>query len=549
MPTTTPNTPSKDITTKVSKPLETAADFPGWKWTMTLLLKTQGVMDVVDGTRGEPGDSATAAEKDEFEKLNCKALLLIAANVEPNQMAYIMPHQLAAHAWTELHRVYQQDNLAFQFYLRSKWESLRQEEGETVQDYAKKTRGLILELSAGQIQISAQEAILKMLRGVQLKYKQVATTLQYSGRELTIEMVEATLRAAELQEGDGDSDITPTKAFMAKGGKLGKGGARKETRECFFCNKLGHLKKDCYSFKRQQEKEKVSRSSPAQPKEQAHHVFHCSHKSRENEGDTVLKASHGNPATGRWFVDSGATRHLCSQAELLKDLKGEADVKRIFIGDGSSLDVLGSGSINLHMGTGEQRTLVEIKDVLYVPQLAGNLLSVSQLVEKGVQVGFGKTGCTLTYQGKCLGTAKKEGKLFCFQATHQEEDQSKLWHDRLGHPGHQALRQLIQGEYVKGLPTGLRPSEGVCEGCLKGKQARKPFPATAQRREEEPLALTHIDLCGPMQVDSLGGAKYTMMLVDDATRHKTVFLLKRKSEAAQNIINTSAQWRQHSAGR
>lgn len=51
-------------------------------------------MDVVDGTKQEPGTSDTAEVKQEFERQNSRALLLIAANVEPNQMAYIMPHRL-----------------------------------------------------------------------------------------------------------------------------------------------------------------------------------------------------------------------------------------------------------------------------------------------------------------------------------------------------------------------------------------------------------------------------------------------------------------------
>ena len=528
---------TKDIT-KLSKKLENASDFQAWKWTMTLMFRAHGVMEVVDGTKEEPAITASSADKDEFERLNTKALLLMAANVEPNQMAYIMPYQLAAKAWAELHRVYQQNNLAFQFYLRSKWESLRQEEGEGVQAYAKKTRELIFELRGGQIEVAEQEAILKMLRGVLPKYKQVATTLQFSGQRLTIDLVEASLRAAELQ-GDGEkggSTDTPPKAFMSKGGRQDRGGKRKETRKCFFCKKEGHLKKDCFAFKKHQKEEEGGKDGPDQQKEQSHHVLQCWDEPPEVGGEVALNTSTKESPLGKWYVDSGATRHLCSQAELLTGLEEETNVKKIYVGDGSSLEVKGRGTVNLQLGEGQKRSTVEIRDVLFVPKLAANLLSVPQLVEKGVHVSFGKMGCTLSYRGQQLGVARKENKLYCLQATHQQEDDSRLWHDRFGHPGHQALKQVLEGEYVQGLPKGLTPTEGTCEGCLKGKQARKPFPATARRREEEPLALTHIDLCGPMQVDSLGGAKYMMLLVDDATRHKTVFLLKNKGEAADYIM-------------
>jgi hypothetical protein len=184
-------------------------------------------------------------------------------------------------------------------------------------------------------------------------------------------------------------------------------------------------------------------------------------------------------------------------------------------------------------GTGE--ALVKVQKVLYVPELAGNLLSVAQLVEKGARLEFNHEGCTLTHQGRRLGIAKQQGKLYCFFAGQQEQDDGVIWHERLGHPGLQAMRQLLKGEYVKGLPKGVEAPEGICEGCQKGKQARKVFPATAKKQETEALALTHMDLCGPMQVETFGGARYMMMMVDDATRHKTVFLLKDKAEAAANI--------------
>ena len=85
------------------------------------------------------------------------------------------------------------------------------------------------------------------------------------------------------------------------------------------------------------------------------------------------------------------------------------------------------------------------------------------------------------------------------------------------------------------MPSKITAPEELCKGCLQGKQHRQPFHGTASKRATEPLALTHIDLCGPMQVRSQGGARYLIMLVDDATRHKTVYLLKKKSEAAGHI--------------
>lgn len=71
------------------------------------------------------------------------------------------------------------------------------------------------------------------------------------------------------------------------------------------------------------------------------------------------------------------------------------------------------------------------------------------------------------------------------------------WHRRYGHLNYKSMQLLSQGEYVHGLPS--INSWGLCEGCIKSKQARHFFPTFSARSENSPLELLHGDLCGPMQ--------------------------------------------------
>ena len=80
-------------------------------------------------------------------------------------------------------------------------------------------------------------------------------------------------------------------------------------------------------------------------------------------------------------------------------------------------------------------------------------------------------------------------------------------------------------------PPEVGVGQSTCTSCIKGKQHREPFPKQASRRAHEPLALVHIDLCGPMQQASLGGSLYFMLIVDDFSRLTWVFFLKHKGEA------------------
>jgi hypothetical protein len=102
-----------------------------------------------------------------------------------------------------------------------------------------------------------------------------------------------------------------------------------------------------------------------------------------------------------------------------------------------------------------------------------------------------------------------------------------LWHRRLAHLGVDAVRSMPG--VVNGMPASLSKVT-LCDSCVLGKQHRQPF-TTNMKRAQKPLELIHSDICGPMQVASLGGARYFILFIDDATRFTEVFIIKKKSEA------------------
>ena len=58
----------------------------------------------------------------------------------------------------------------------------------------------------------------------------------------------------------------------------------------------------------------------------------------------------------------------------------------------------------------------------------------------------------------------------------------------------------------------------------------------ASVQTSRPLELLHIDLMGPTRVQSLGGKKYILVVVDDFTRYTWVVLLKDKAETPKKTI-------------
>ena len=52
---------------------------------------------------------------------------------------------------------------------------------------------------------------------------------------------------------------------------------------------------------------------------------------------------------------------------------------------------------------------------------------------------------------------------------------SRLWHEHLGHVNYRYLQQMSTQALVLRLPQ-ITCTDGVCQGCVLGKQHRDPFP-------------------------------------------------------------------------
>jgi transposase InsO family protein len=113
----------------------------------------------------------------------------------------------------------------------------------------------------------------------------------------------------------------------------------------------------------------------------------------------------------------------------------------------------------------------------------------------------------------------------------------KLWHHRLCHLGETNLRKLQQKKMVHGLPSMKFEGRitGSCEACLKGKAQRSPFPTPpVQPRKYEVLELVHSDVC-EMPVNTYGGARYFLTLLDEKSKRSWIYLMKAKSEVTDHF--------------
>ena len=82
------------------------------------------------------------------------------------------------------------------------------------------------------------------------------------------------------------------------------------------------------------------------------------------------------------------------------------------------------------------------------------------------------------------------------------------------------------------IPMAKDKSSNPCDYCLFGKQHKVSFQMNSTQKLEK-LELVYYDVCRPIEVDSLGGNKYFVTFIDDASRKTWVLLLHTKGKVFQ----------------
>ncbi|XP_042983357.1 uncharacterized protein LOC122312768, partial [Carya illinoinensis] len=234
-------------------------------------------------------------------------------------------------------------------------------------------------------------------------------------------------------------------------------------------------------------------------------------------------------------LDSGCSRHMTGDKTKFFDLRSKEE-GHVTFGDNSKGKIVGIGKI------GNESSLI-IEDVLLVEGLKHNLLSISQLCDKGFTVTFKMDKCIILNDHDCniCFIAFRNNNVYTIdfeEITSQDaiclsaqNETSWLWHRRLGHANMELISKLSKNDLVRGLPKTYFLKDKICDACQFGKQTKTSFKTKKHISTTRPLQLIHIDLFGPNRVASLGGKYYAFVIVDDFSRYTWVIFLAHKDEA------------------
>ncbi|MCO5554081.1 hypothetical protein L7F22_007607 [Adiantum nelumboides] len=243
-----------------------------------------------------------------------------------------------------------------------------------------------------------------------------------------------------------------------------------------------------------------------------------------------------------WYFDSGASRYITSRKDFFCSLDAAPAGKKVTCANNASYPIKGIGKILITISDGSDLCL---PDVLYVPGIKKNLLSVSSLAKNGLRVIFKDDRCIVRDRENgysLITTGTLENGLFvldryekkiqaCIAETETQAMQhAELWHARFGHVGYGSLMTLQRHNMVHDLSLLEMPPRHVCEGCVLGKMHRFAFSQDGSVRGTRKLQLVHSDVCGPMRTPSVRNSLYFVTFIDDFFRFCWVYPLKAKSD-------------------
>jgi hypothetical protein len=217
---------------------------------------------------------------------------------------------------------------------------------------------------------------------------------------------------------------------------------------------------------------------------------------------------------------------------LIKETDGSVSFR-----NDDSAKTIGEGTVRI----GNKNT--KEKNVLLVEYMKHNLISVIQMCDQGHKVTANSQKYEIRKEGsgKLISIAARTssniyvlGEIGNEKCCLGKEDESWIWHKRMGHIHFDNLVKVNKREPVREMPQITKQTNTLCKHCQQGKKTKTKFKSK-EYSMKRPLKIVHTDLVGPTKTNGLKGEKYFILLYDDYTRMNAVCFLKNKSEAFENF--------------
>lgn len=507
------------------------SNYGNWKFLMRMYLIHEDLWNCI--VEAESGGA-----KDTDDRKQQRALAKICLMVQPSSFSHVRNATTGFEAWNNLKTAYEDKGLCRRLGLLRTMFGLKLEQFSDMEAYLLRITDLDQQLRDINAPLDDDFLSVLILSGLPPDYDPLIMALENSNIKLCSETVRSKLLQEKLRR---DFDKNEESAMFTN--RNAKHVNKPKKVKCFICKKPNHYAKNCPS--------KTNKSAEQ------------SEKCEKAWNGTLLTAlAVVNINSNAWYVDSGATCHMTNNKYLLQNYVVDTP-RLVSVANKEKMHSEGHGDVELLLEGHTQTT--KLSEVIYVPGLSTNLISVGKMASKGLQVHFSAQKCIIYCEKEAVAsatmvngvyqldmeyqqrTSKHELAAVCQSVTLSEPDiqsldeeqteavnlceansSQELWHRRLGHLNKRSMDLLKQG-----MAIGIDYNSNKftpCVACFEGKQSRLPFPKQSYNRATEKLGLIHSDLCGPMSVSSFSGARYLLTFIDDFTRMTFGYFIKSKDE-------------------
>lgn len=471
--------------------LKGSENYQTWAFAMENYLLLHGLAACIDELVPE-----TKAEKIQ----EAKARMVLA--IDQSIYVHIRNEKTALEIWTKLKVMFEDKGLTRKIGLLRTSVTTNLENCDSMDDYISKIISTSQKLIGIGFDLTEEWIGCFLLAGLTDDFMPMIMGIESSGTKITGDSIKSKLYEMKVESKSSNS------AFFGKGYR---GASKHKGWTCYSCGQKGHKADRCPNKKHESNDNARAKSKQAN----AFSAVFLSGKYSKNE----------------FYIDSGASQHFSPNLNWLTDKKSSS-VSEIVVANDTKLPVSCVGNMMLNINGCD----VLVKDVLCVPDLTTNLLSVAKISENQNTVQFDSSGCIYNSEKELVAKGVISNGIYkldnsdvkCLLAASKSVSLN-LWHRRLGHMNYRDMCRMRNGA-VNGVTfDGQANDLKQCEVCCMGKQPRLPFKNVGTRAEGL-LDLVHSDLCGFMEVNSIGGARYFLTMVDDFSRKTFIYLLKSKTE-------------------
>ena len=319
--------------------------------------------------------------------------------------------------------------------------------------------------------------------------------------------------------------------------------------ECSYCGDLGHTKENCYKMKYGETTNvfrnlQVSNNNQSRTIEQEEPMLCIT--------DKLLKCNNIDMMKNVWLADSGASHHVVNSKIGLVNIRKFEQREIVKVANGHQVEVEFEGDFKgtVYDVDGKCRDIT-IKDVSYVPSLEMNLLSLTKVIDNGYNLGNRNRLITIENDqmklefDEVLETRKGylAGIKICPRIGDTEENDViassvgvkvidiNVLHEVLGHPHQDIVRKTGKEHNFKVIGKFV-----PCIACALGKVKQRNLNKFNKNKSKIPGERLYVDLSG-IASKSIGGSKYWMLVIDDFTKFKWSYFLKRKNELSEILVN------------